>query len=170
MFERIVIPLDGSRLASRALPFAVSIAKKFNSELMLMRVVSRTQNGYISESAGLGTPGNMDFIAEQIHSRDVENMAHAKRYLVNRANLLNHAGLDVTYHVLEGLPARSIIDFSDAQKASLIVMMSHGRGWLKRTILGSVTDAVVHGSHVPVLVVRNNGNSGFSHLNEKGVT
>jgi nucleotide-binding universal stress UspA family protein len=160
MFERIITPLDGSRLSARALPYAISIAERFDSEILLLRVVSRVQGGYVSESAGIGTPGSVNLIAEQAQTKDIENVAHAKRYLVNRATLLREQGLNVSFHVMEGAPAPSIVKFARDEKASMIIMMSHGRGWLKRAILGSVTDAVVHGSSVPVFVVRHQDNDG----------
>jgi nucleotide-binding universal stress UspA family protein len=102
----------------------------------------------------VGNSGIVDIIAEQAQIKDVENVAHAKRYLMNRANLLKAQGIKVSYRVLEGVPARSIMDFAKGEKTSLIVMMSHGRGWFKRAILGSVTDAIIRGSSVPVLVIR----------------
>jgi nucleotide-binding universal stress UspA family protein len=149
MFERIIAPLDGSRLSAEALAYAVNIAKRFDSEVILV--------GYLSQSTSIGNPGSVDIIAEQVQTKDVENAAHAKRYLANRANLLKEQGVKVTYRVIEGVPAHSIMDCAREEDASLIVMMSHGRGWFKRTILGSVTDAIMRGSKVPVLVIRPGG-------------
>jgi nucleotide-binding universal stress UspA family protein len=157
MFERIIAPLDGSRLSAEALAYAVNIAKRFDSEVILVRVVSKTPVGYLSQSTSIGNPGSVDIIAEQVQTKDVENAAHAKRYLANRANLLKEQGVKVTYRVIEGVPAHSIMDCAREEDASLIVMMSHGRGWFKRTILGSVTDAIMRGSKVPVLVIRPGG-------------
>jgi nucleotide-binding universal stress UspA family protein len=73
---------------------------------------------------------------------------------MNRANDLRDQGVAVSYNVLEGHPAREIMEFAAGAGASLIVMMSHGRGWFRRAILGSVTDAVIRGCSVPVLVIR----------------
>jgi nucleotide-binding universal stress UspA family protein len=46
------------------------------------------------------------------------------------------------------------VELAQAQQASLIVMMSHGRGWFKRAIMGSVADEILRGSTVPVLIIR----------------
>jgi nucleotide-binding universal stress UspA family protein len=154
MFERIIVPLDGSRLSADALPYAAEIARQFKSEVCLLRVVTGRQVAYAPEpGAGMSEAGLVEIVSE-IPMRDVENAAHAKRYLMNRARELRNGGVQVTFEVKEGAAAQTIIDFAADQNASLIVMMSHGRGRLKRALLGSVTDAIMRGSAVPVLVVR----------------
>jgi nucleotide-binding universal stress UspA family protein len=154
VFECIVVPLDGSRLSAQALPFATELARQFNSKIMLVRVVSETTVAYIPQPGGVGDALAVDIISEQVHIKDVENVANAKRYLMNRAKELRDQGINVSYHVIEGAPARSIMEFSIEQNTSLVVMMSHGRGRFKRAILGSVTDALIRGGSVPVLVIR----------------
>jgi nucleotide-binding universal stress UspA family protein len=157
MFERIVVPLDGSRLSAQAIPYANELAHKFNSQVMLLRVVTDNHTTYATQTGGFGENSVMQIISEQIPLRDVENTAHARRYLMNRAKDVSDDGVTVTYHVTEGSPARSIMEFAELQQASLIVMMSHGRGRFKRAILGSVTDAIMRGSSVPVMVIRAQG-------------
>jgi nucleotide-binding universal stress UspA family protein len=60
----------------------------------------------------------------------------------------------VSYQVTIGTPAKAIMELAIAQQASLIVMMSHGRGWFKRAIMGSVADEILRGSLVPVLIIK----------------
>lgn len=154
MFERILVPLDGSRLSAQALPFALTIARQFDSEIMLIRIVSDTRVHLVPQTGIIGDTLAIDIISEQVHIKDVENVANAKRYLINRAKELRDQGIKVSYFVMEGIPARLIIEFSKEHQASLIVMMSHGRGRFKRAILGSVADAIIRGIDVPVLVIR----------------
>lgn len=154
MFERIVVPLDGSRLSAQALPYAAAIARQFNADVRLVRVLAETTVTYIPQPAGVGDTVGVDIISEQAHIKDVENAAHAKRYLMNWTKDLRDQGINATYHVLEGAPARTIMEFASGENAALIVMMSHGRGRFKRALLGSVTDAVIRGGTVPVLVIR----------------
>ena len=154
MFERILVPLDGSRLSARALPFAMTIARQFNSEILLVRVVPDTKLNLIPQTGTMADALAMDIISEQVHIKDVENTANAKRYLMNRAKELRDQGINVSFHVMEGAPAPSIMEFAEENDASLIVMMSHGRGRFKRAILGSVTDALIRGISIPVLVIR----------------
>jgi nucleotide-binding universal stress UspA family protein len=154
MFELIVVPLDGSRLSAQALPYATTLARQFNSKIMLVRVVPETTIAYIPQPGGVGDALAVDIISEQVHIKDVENVANAKRYLMNRTKELRDYGVNVSYHVMEGAPTTSIMEFVTDNNASLIVMMSHGRGRFKRAILGSVTDALIRGGTVPVLVIR----------------
>ena len=154
MFERIIVPLDGSRLSAQALPFAKTIARKFNAEIILLRVVPDSKVSFVPQTTTAGDTLAVDLISEQVHMKDVENTAHAKRYLINRAKELKDQGINVSCHVMEGIPSSSIIEFSAENNASLIVMMSHGRGRFKRAILGSVTDTLIRCSSVPVLVIR----------------
>lgn len=154
MFERILVPLDGSRLSARALPFAMTLARQFNSEIMLVRVVPDAKPNLIPQTGTMVDALAMDIISEQVHIKDVENTANAKRYLMNRAKELRDQGIQVSYYVMEGVPAHSIMEFSKQHQAALIVIMSHGRGRFKRAILGSVADAIIRGIDVPVLVVR----------------
>ena len=161
MFERIVVPLDGSRLSAQALPYATAIARQFSAEVRLVRVLTETTVAYIPQPGGPGDTLGADIISEQAHIKDVENAAHAKRYLMNWAKDLRDQGINASYHVLEGAPARTIMEFAAAERAALIVMMSHGRGRFKRAILGSVTDAIIRGGTVPVLVIRAKDPEGF---------
>lgn len=86
--------------------------------------------------------------------KDVDNASNAKRYLMNWAQSLKSQGVKVSYQVTIGTPAKSIMELAQAQQASLIVMMSHGRGAFKRAIMGSVADEILRGSVLPVLIVR----------------
>lgn len=154
MFERIIVPLDGSRLSAQALPYATALALQFNAEVKLVRVLTETTVAYIPQPGGVADTVGADIISEQAHIKDVENAANAKRYLTNWVKDLRGQGITASYHVLDGAPARSIMEFAATENASLIVMMSHGRGRFRRAILGSVTDAVIRGGTVPVLVIR----------------
>lgn len=154
MFERIIVPLDGSRLSAQALPVATTIARKFNAEVILVRVVPDPTVAYVPQPAGITETLTVDLISEQARIKDVESVAHAKRYLMNRAKEIRDQGINVSYHVMEGAPARLIIEFSSERDASLVVLMSHGRGRFKRAILGSVTDELIRSSSIPVLVIR----------------
>jgi nucleotide-binding universal stress UspA family protein len=86
--------------------------------------------------------------------KDVDNVFNVKRYLMNWAQSLKTQGVKVSYEVTIGTPAKAIVELAQAQQASLIVMMSHGRGWFKRAIMGSVADEILRGSTVPVLIIR----------------
>jgi nucleotide-binding universal stress UspA family protein len=154
VFERIVVPLDGSRLSAQAVPFASEVGKRFNAEVILVRVISPSGLAIVPQSNGMESSVATDIIAQEARMKDVDNAANAKRYLMNWAQSLKTQDIKASYQVTIGTPAKAIMELVEAQKASLIVMMSHGRGWFKRAIMGSVADEILRGSTVPVLIIR----------------
>jgi nucleotide-binding universal stress UspA family protein len=154
VFERIVVPLDGSRLSAQAIPYAGEIGKRFDAEVILVRVLSPSGLAIVPQTTGMESAIATDIIAQEARVKDVDNAANAKRYLMNWAQSLKTQGMKASYQVTIGTPAKSIMELVIAQQASLIVMMSHGRGWFKRAIMGSVADEILRGSSVPVLIIR----------------
>lgn len=154
MFQRILVPLDGSRLSAQALPYSVEIAKRFDSEVILVRVIPPAGLVIAPQISAMEGSVATDLIAQEAQVKDVDNAAHAKRYLMNWVQSLKAQGVKCSYQVTIGTPAKSIMELIDAQQIELIVMMSHGKGWFKRALIGSVAEAVLHGSNVPVLVIR----------------
>jgi nucleotide-binding universal stress UspA family protein len=154
VFERIVVPLDGSRLSAQAIPYAGEIGKRFDAEVILVRVLSPSGLAIVPQATGMESAVATDIIAQEARMKDVDNAANAKRYLMNWAQSLKTQGMKASYQVTIGTPAKSIMELVVAQQASLIVMMSHGRGWFKRAIMGSVADEILRGSSVPVLIIR----------------
>lgn len=154
MFERILVPLDGSRLSAQAVPYAVEVGKRFDAEVILVRVISPSGLAIVPQATSMESAVATDIIAQEARVKDVDNVANAKRYLVNWVQSIKSQGVKASYQVTVGVPAKSIMELVDSQRISLIVMMSHGRGWFKRALMGSVADAILRGSNVPVLVVR----------------
>ena len=105
-------------------------------------------------SAGAEETEANDIIPYEARMKDVDNASNAKRYLMNWAQSLKAQGVKVSYQVTIGSPAKSIMELAQAQQASLIVMMSHGRGAFRRAIMGSVADEILRRSSLPVLIVR----------------
>jgi nucleotide-binding universal stress UspA family protein len=152
LFERIIVPLDGSRLSAQAIPYAAEIGKRFDSEVVLFRVILPPGISTIPVDINNGAVG--DIISQDAAIKEVDNPSNAKRYLMNWVQSLKSQGVKTSYQVTIGYPAKSIMEMAQAQQAGLIVMMSHGRGWFKRAIMGSVASEVLHASAVPVLIVR----------------
>jgi nucleotide-binding universal stress UspA family protein len=154
VFERIIVPLDGSRLSAQAIPYAAEVGKRFDAEVILVRVLANTGLAIVSQATGMEDAAATDIIAQEARMKDVDNASNAKRYLMNWAQSLKSQDIKVSYQVTIGTPAKSIMELAVAQQASLIVMMSHGRGWFKRAIMGSVADEILQHSSVPVLIIR----------------
>jgi nucleotide-binding universal stress UspA family protein len=154
VFERIIVPLDGSRLSAQAIPYASEMGKRFDAEVILVRVLPQAGLSFAAQGTVTEDDVATDIIPQEARMKDVDNASNAKRYLMNWAQSLKAQGVKVSYEVTIGTPAKSIMELAQAQQASLIVMMSHGRGAFKRAIMGSVADEILRGSHLPVLIVR----------------
>lgn len=137
MLKTILVPLDGSPLAERALPIAQRLAADRNSRVLLMRA-----------ALAHAFPGT-DPAERQAHVID-----EAEDYLEVVAARLSAAGLTVATAVPYGPAADAILDEVRINKPDLIVMATHGRSGLGRWLYGSVTEAVLARSPVPVLTVR----------------
>jgi nucleotide-binding universal stress UspA family protein len=142
--QRLVVPLDGSELAEKALPCAVELAKKMHLELTLLRVYLMPGVAYPTGS-----------YAADWKLLDREARQRAGNYLQGKLRQLRNEGLEhVSFDVLEGSAAEQIIDFAREYPASLIAMSSHGAGGIGRWLLGSITERIIRHAETPVLVVR----------------
>jgi len=142
--QRLVVPLDGSELAEKALPCAVELAKKMNLEVVLLRV-------YLMPGVAYPTGGH----APDWKLLDHEARQRASEYLQGKMRQLRNEGLErVSFKVLEGSAAEKIIDMALEIPDSLIAMASHGASGVGHWVLGSITKRVIRHSETAVLVVR----------------
>jgi nucleotide-binding universal stress UspA family protein len=146
-FTQIVVPLDGSPLAEAALPYATLLARTFAAPVTLIRTVPLQWWAASGGDPSIGVDGLPPEVLTAIED-------DAKEYLARVAERLHAEGLNVsTSFALFRAPDFEITD-SAASPGSLVVMTSHGRSGLTRTLLGSVADRVVRSSLAPVLVIR----------------
>jgi nucleotide-binding universal stress UspA family protein len=143
VYERVLIPLDGSELAEAILPFAERFAGPLDAEVCLLRVVEP-----LTAIPGLGTGGVVG--PEALALREAE----ARGYLAEMAHRLEGRGLRVRTVVGVGVPELTILEVATAEKADLIAMSTHGRRGLRRAVFGSVAEAVLRSAAVPVLMIR----------------
>ena len=144
MFKHILVPLDGSLLAEQALTPASRIAEKFGGSLLLLRVVApeRALPGFSYLTAHPGAVGA---------GWPETAFDEAEAYLAG----VRCAGGPVTLRtrVLAGAAPEMIVATAGEEGVGLIVMSTHGRDGLTRLLYGSVAEAVLRGSSVPVLLV-----------------
>lgn len=158
MYNRIIIPLDGSQFAERVLPHVEALATKFDSTLILVRTVPTEalimgQSMAVMPLAG-GLPVDNQY-SELSETVATEEKA-ASVYLQHVAAGLRDKGFRVECTEPEGRPAECIVDEAKIKGADLIAMTTHGRGGLSRLFVGSVADEVLRLSSCPVLLVRSN--------------
>ena len=141
MFNKILVPLDGSPLAAKVLPTVVELAKKFNSQVTLIHACH-------TEGFGVGEASPQVTAAAPAQEKQV-----CEAFLSQAGKDLQGQGVNVTWVCSEGVPARQIIGYAHKNKMDLICMTTHGRGevgW----VLGSTAERVVTHSTVPVMLVR----------------
>jgi nucleotide-binding universal stress UspA family protein len=138
---RIVVPLDGSPLAEGALDRASALVQAGGGELILVRALlppsMSAHTGYLSVPTGT-----------------FETREAALEGLAPLTARLTEQGIRHTVCIAEGMPADVILGVARDRHAHLIAMGTHGRGGVTRLVLGSVADAVLHHTHVALLLVR----------------
>ncbi len=154
MFNDILVPLDGSELSERALPMAQGLAKSSEATVHLIQMVSREHEltaGRSIDTSVQAAELEMDLARRLTESK----LDRGRMYLEQIGSQLQGAGIKIEteFTVEAGDPAANIIAYAKEHSINLVVMSTHGHGGLRRLLLGSVTDRVVHSCEVPVLVV-----------------
>lgn len=148
--KSIVVPLDGSQLAESVLPTVTKIAKRLDLEIFLFRTYINPYSPFLSGSGHYAV--NLDELLAGVRDE-------ARNYLEEKMAQLTKQGVEqISYLLEEGVAADEIVSLASHTPESLIVMCSHGRSGVKRWVLGSVTETVVHHSSIPVLVMRGPAN------------
>jgi nucleotide-binding universal stress UspA family protein len=136
-FTRILVPLDGSRLAEAVMPAARSFAEKFAARLLLLHVLERQAPAAVHGEPHLGTE------------------EEALAYLEERAEELRRHGVVVESHVHER-PVDDVAPAVDRHAhefgADLIAMCAHGRSNLRTRVVGSIAERILRGGSVPILL------------------
>jgi nucleotide-binding universal stress UspA family protein len=144
MFNHILVPVDGSSTAQLAVDKAISLARAFDSRVTAIFVIDPYP------FTGVGT----DFAYGQAEYLSAAT-AEANAAIKAASAAFEQAGVKVDTSVIESHAAwRGVVQAAEAVQADLIVMGSHGRSGLEKLVLGSVTQAVLSHTKLPVLVVR----------------
>src|SRR3990170_1633771 len=153
MFETILVPLDGSELAEAARATGVERQAKFGSRLLLLRAVEPLSRRLAQPPAIFESPAAAAANVELLEKMTAAEREEAQTYLEALRPRLERGGR-VEALVMEGEAAEAVVSAAAARGADLVVMSSHGRGGLGRLVFGSVADAVLRQSGVPVLLIR----------------
>jgi len=141
--HRILVPTDFSQHSRKAVTYAKAFAEKFGAEIILLHVF---------QDLAVFQP---EAVAVAPTVQPVEEFLTAARNSLARMIQENDLGkFKVQAEVREGAPADEIVRFAAEKNVDLIMVGTHGRGWLAHVLLGSVTDKVVRKAPCPVLVVR----------------
>ncbi|MCK4274549.1 MAG: universal stress protein [Dehalococcoidales bacterium] len=150
MFERVLVPLDGSRVGEAALPVIKQLVDKCSPqttvEITLCGVITLLRHWVVVGEASAPvsyTEEELNLIKQRVTD-----------YLVRTGESLKKRGVVIKTTVTTGNAAEEILKAAEETNADLIAMSTHGRSGLRRLAFGSITDKVLHGASVPVLMVR----------------
>lgn len=150
MFERILVCLDGSKLAEQIMPYATEEAIRFQGKLVLFQVVQEP----VTFSPGFPGEAPVPVETDAMIERTKEALDRAGEYLDKLAAPLRKKGVQVETVAVPGRPGEAILDYANTNNIGLITIATHGRGGLRRVVFGSVADYVLRESGLPVLVIR----------------
>jgi nucleotide-binding universal stress UspA family protein len=150
MFKRILVCLDGSKLAEQIMPYATEEAIRFRGKLVLLQVVQEP----VAFSPGIPGEAPVPIETDTMVERTKEALNRARDYLEKLAVPLRKKGIQVKTVAIPGRADEAILDYANTNSINLITIATHGRGGLRRAVFGSVADRVLRESGLPVLVIR----------------
>jgi nucleotide-binding universal stress UspA family protein len=142
MFEHLLVPLDGSRLAEAALPAAAYLSKTLDARVTLIHVIERRAPQEIHGERHLSDPDEASAYLSEVAARAFSSGVHVEQH-VHTAEVK-----DV---------ARSILEHVDELGPDLIVMCTHGQGGLRTWLLGSIAQQIIALGVTPVLLIQPDG-------------
>ena len=153
MYQKILVPLDGSELAECVLPHVRNMAETKGVETVVFARVSepfatwpvRGEVGWLNENE-----------AKTLNAR---SKAAAEGYLDNLVSRLDFGKTTIQKVVLEGKPADMLAKYASKNSIDLIIAATHGRSGVSRWVWGSVADKLLRTARVPVLMVRAPGST-----------
>lgn len=144
MYDRILVPTDGSEETERAVEHAAELAAIHGASLHAVYVVNTAS--FTSLPMETSWEGINDVLRDE-----------GEGALERVREIASERGVSVEPVLIEGSPSREIARYAEDENCDLIVMGTHGRGGINRLLLGSVAERVVRSSSVPVLTVRVGG-------------
>jgi len=146
VYQKIMVPLDGSELAECVLPHVENLVKAEGVETVVFVRAAETFFAHPGTGA--------EFSEATIKKYDAEIKAAAEKYLSKLASRLNYGKTKIETKVLTGNAAEKLADYATKNKIDLIVIATHGRSGISRWVWGSVADRLLRSACVPVLMVR----------------
>jgi len=145
MYRKILVHLDGSKVAEGVLPHAKALAYSEGAELVLLTVAANPVMDFAFSDPGLA------------QSAVLEQEERSKTYITEIEEQLRSAGFKTSTVLRVGSVAEVILEVAEELQVDAIAMSTHGRTGPARWLLGSIAERVVHSSKVPVLLIRANG-------------
>jgi nucleotide-binding universal stress UspA family protein len=150
MYNKIMVPLDGSDLAECVMPHVEAITTGCKiTNVVFVRVVNP-----IHLPASVPARGGFGFSENERHELEEQHKQTADTYLKQIVENTRLEGAVLGYEVLVGKVADTLAHWAEKNGVDLIVIASHGRSGISRWVMGSVADRVLRSACVPVLMIR----------------
>jgi nucleotide-binding universal stress UspA family protein len=145
MIKKILIPIDGSEQADKALNLTLDLARKYNSEVEILHVVPPIP-AYITSTVN---PKWLKEYHEEAKKEGRKLLSESIKQAQSKAK-----DLKISSNLSEGRPSNNIVEKAENEDFDLIVMGSRGLGGVKGSLLGSVSNQVVNETKIPILLVK----------------
>ena len=159
VIEKILVPIDGSELAEKALNHSLKFADLYNSEIELLNIVPPLIMPTYTPPAP--TPVWVSRYPEELRENNEKMLSEALRKAKDESDL------QISKRIVDGRPASKIIEVAKKGGFDLIIMGSRGLGNIEGLFLGSVSNGVINRSKTPVLIVKGEKLKGGEKLYEK---
>lgn len=146
MYQRILVPVDGSELSARGMAGSIALARQLGAAVV----------GFVAEPpmTPVSGPRQQSLLDDQVRGHDAMTEAHAREVLSRFEALAHEAGVSFEgHHDQVANVDRAIISAAESHNCDMIVMVTHGRGAFGEFLFGSHTKAVLAGSKLPLLVL-----------------
>ena len=152
MYEKIMVPLDGSEFAECVLPHVEEFIKGYPAANVVFM--------FVVQPVAVSFGGDYVVSPEILKERELADKSAAKDYLNQIIHRFKHVGVELHSEVLVGRAADSLADFAEKNNFDLVLIATHGHSGVKRWVRGSVADKILRSSNIPVLMVRAPGSKG----------
>ena len=154
MYQKIMVPMDGSQLAECVLPHVEAFIQGCQVHTVIfVRVIEPVSPRFLGASTAT-IKVDYEQVFEYTERIEEERKSSAAEYLQSVLGRLKRDGVKFQKEVLVGKVADCLVDFSEARDVDLILIATHGRSGVSRWVRGSVADRILRASRVPILMVR----------------
>ena len=153
-FSRVLVAIDGSISLTHTIDYAISIAMKNNSQLVILYVIDVYKYPYLPSSIILApTFGSEKYLEERNEAEEQMNKIKEKYKQKTKNNIDSK---ELKTEIVEGAKsaATTIMEYAESENIDLIIIGSRGRTSFKKLLLGSVSSDIIKNAHCAVLVIR----------------
>lgn len=158
MFQRVIVPLDGTPWSEKAVETGAGIAEKFGARLLLLHAFKGEERSLRDVAMMQSQPNGGAAVDPRLYTTVIEasreDEARSRSYLEALAQPLRARGLSVETRLVDASASDAIMSEVNRDAGTLVVMCSHGRAGLGRLFGGNIAEDLLHKSYVPVLLLR----------------